>query len=189
MPYTHPQTINSFVVITGPDGVPYIITAGGEGIIRMWKYNANQFEAMGVLEGHTRGVTALVLNEMYLWSGSIDTTVRVWDLNTLKCVCVLTSGNGGHVSPISCLAAIPPCAASASNNGMPGTVASAGYIASGSLDGDVKLWSFNGELQWSGSHIGDQKGVGVTALQVFQDLLGGKRIISSCISCHIVWYG
>eukprot|EP01006_Ploeotia_vitrea_P011692 TRINITY_DN31082_c0_g1_i2.p1 TRINITY_DN31082_c0_g1~~TRINITY_DN31082_c0_g1_i2.p1 ORF type:complete len:384 (+),score=-17.56 TRINITY_DN31082_c0_g1_i2:80-1231(+) len=176
MPYTHPQSINSFVVLTGPDGVPYIISAGGEGLIRMWRFNANQFEHVGVLEGHIRGVTSLVLNDTYLWSGSIDTTIRVWDLNTLKCVCTLTSTNGGHTSPISCLVAIPPSTPSQ----QPNTQAPAntsGYIASGSLDGDVKIWSLSGELVWSGGHIAEGTGVGITSLHVFQDLLGGQQVL------------
>jgi len=45
------------------DGVLYLITAGGEGLIRTWKLNQalGNFEHLSVLEGHTRGVTSLLL--------------------------------------------------------------------------------------------------------------------------------
>ena len=63
-PYTHPQPVNSFVVLNGPNGLPYVISCGGEGMIRMWKFDGatNAFEHVGLLEGHIRGVTALVLH-------------------------------------------------------------------------------------------------------------------------------
>lgn len=63
-PYTHPQPVNSFVVLNGPNGLPYVISCGGEGLIRMWKFEgaSNSFEHVGMLEGHIRGVTSLILH-------------------------------------------------------------------------------------------------------------------------------
>lgn len=61
MPYTHPMPIKSFVVTTGPDGNMYVVTAGGEGLIRTWTLTNGQFTYMSVLEGHIRGVTSLLL--------------------------------------------------------------------------------------------------------------------------------
>jgi WD40 repeat protein len=42
----------------------FLITAGNEGMIRMWKLNssAGRFDAIMELEGHTRGVTALAIS-------------------------------------------------------------------------------------------------------------------------------
>lgn len=177
MPYTHPQSINSFVVLNGPDGLPYVLTSGLEGMIRMWRFNAatNSFEHVGALEGHVRGITALLLNDSHLWSASLDTTVRVWELNSSKCIGTLSAANGGHSAAVSCLtsipAAVPPTAP-----GQPVPPATTGYIASGSMDGEVKMWTPSGELAWSGSHA-SEPGVGVTALHVFQDLLGGMFLL------------
>jgi hypothetical protein len=46
------------------DGVTYVITAGGEGLIRTWRFDVAKgaFEQIMVLEGHTRAVTAVLLN-------------------------------------------------------------------------------------------------------------------------------
>ena len=45
------------------DGVTYVVTAGGEGTIRTWRYdNSNaQFEHVALMEGHTRAVTCILL--------------------------------------------------------------------------------------------------------------------------------
>jgi hypothetical protein len=62
MPYTHPMPITSFIsTIVGTD--LFLVTAGGEGTIRTWRFNptSGSFEHIMLLEGHTRGVTSLVL--------------------------------------------------------------------------------------------------------------------------------
>lgn len=53
-------------------------------MIRVWSVDSatNQFKLVASLEGHTRGVTALVIitsGETYLWSSSLDGTLRVWN--------------------------------------------------------------------------------------------------------------
>ena len=62
LPYTHPQPIRSFTVAIN-DNTLYLISAGGEGLIRTWRLNnaTGTFESLAVLEGHTRGVTAILL--------------------------------------------------------------------------------------------------------------------------------
>lgn len=63
-PYTHPfGEIRSFA-ITVLDGVTFVITAGGEGLIRTWRFDAAKggFEQIMVLEGHIRAVTCVLLN-------------------------------------------------------------------------------------------------------------------------------
>lgn len=181
MPYAHPQSINSFVVLNGPDGLPYVLTSGLEGMIRMWRFSSqtNGFEHVGALEGHVRGITALLLNDSHLWSASLDHTVRVWELNTSKCIGTLSAANGGHTAAVSCLAAIPAVASAPTG--------SASFIVSGSMDGEVKMWQPGGELAWSGSHAAEP-GVGVTALHVFQDLIGGKHSLVANHKLIIMWY-
>ena len=57
------MSIRSFLV-TIADGVTYIITGGGEGRIRIWKYDVagSKFDMLSVLEGHIREVTCLYLH-------------------------------------------------------------------------------------------------------------------------------
>lgn len=45
------------------------------------------------------------------------------------------------------------------------------YIASGSADGELKLWKNNGEFAWNGSHNGV-----INCLRAFKDELGGTLL-------------
>ena len=110
-----------------------------------------------------------------LWSGSIDHSIRVWDVGSGRCLGVLkgsTTGGVqsgfGHTDAVSCLELIP---AATSSNPTDSTGGEA-YIASGGGDGEVKLWRPNGEYVHSCSH-----GAFVTALKFFQDTYGGKSIV------------
>ncbi len=75
---------------------------------------------VGVLVGHTSGVTALaVLPGGTLASASSDDTVRVWDPATGRCLRVLE----GHTDDVNALAVLPD-----------------GMAASASEDGTVRVW-------------------------------------------------
>ncbi len=102
------------------------------------------------------------ISESYLWSGSVDRNLRVWEVGTGKCLGVLTAANGGngHKDAVSCLEVIPPVAPSNDT-----------YIASGAGDGEVKLWKTNGEYVHTCSHPSF-----VTALRTFQDSMGGNTM-------------
>ena len=63
-PYTHPfGEIRSFSIAV-MDGVTFVITAGGEGLIRTWRFDSAKgvFEQIMVLEGHIRAVTSVLLH-------------------------------------------------------------------------------------------------------------------------------
>ena len=66
LPYTHPMPIRSFLT-TVADGITYVITGGGEGLIKIWKFDqpSGQFEVLSTLEGHIRDVTCLYLFGTY----------------------------------------------------------------------------------------------------------------------------
>lgn len=46
------------------DGVMYVVTAAADGLIRTWKFDsvANIFEPVGILEGHLRAITCILLH-------------------------------------------------------------------------------------------------------------------------------
>lgn len=70
--------------------------------------------------GHTMQVTSLVfLNGEQFASGSLDNTVRIWDLASRTTLATLT----GHRSWVTCLALLPD-----------------GFVASGSCDSTVRVW-------------------------------------------------
>ena len=71
-----------------------------------------------VLEGHSEAVLALAVGDVHLVSGSYDTTVRFWDLNTFRCV----RKCDGHDDAVRVLAA------------------SGSRVFSGSYDGTIGVW-------------------------------------------------
>ena len=46
-------------------------------------WDAKSFKCLGTLEGHTDNVRVLAVNDHYLFSGSWDKSIRVWDIATL----------------------------------------------------------------------------------------------------------
>jgi WD40 repeat protein len=113
----------------------------------------------------------------YLWTGSTDRTIRVWEIMSGQCVGVLSCAGTpdapglGHTEPVSCLELIPAQAPAAGGGVVDPAAASETYIASGGADGDLKLWKTNGEFVHSVSH-GPQ--AFITAMRYFKDDNGGK---------------
>jgi WD40 repeat protein len=163
MPYTHPQPVRS-IAIAIDNNIPYVVTAGTEGNIMCWRFEGGQFVKLSLCEGHTRAVTCLLFHEGMLWSGAGDRTLRVWDITSGRCVGTIKSAPGnsdGHADAVSCLEKIPAVA---------GAQDASSYVASGSIDGELKLWRPNGEFVYSCNN-----GAGITALRCFQDELGGQQ--------------
>lgn len=169
MPYTHPIEVGYFATALA-NNLLYVITGGGEGTIRTWQFDQakNSFDHLVVLEGHVRGITSLLVAETKLWSASMDSTIRIWDIPSGRCDAILTKQNNGHNNAICCLKQIPS---------FPPTNQS--YVASGGCDGTIKIWNMQG------SHIftiplGD--GIFVTALEIFCDEIGGHPMLIAGLS-------
>ncbi len=67
-PYTHPFEVRSFTSIVNGEEL-YVITAGGEGAIRTWKFvqETQSFLHIGSFEGHIRAVSAVVICGMCIY--------------------------------------------------------------------------------------------------------------------------
>ncbi len=72
-----------------------------------------------VLEGHNEAVLALAVGDLFMASGSYDTTIRFWDLASWHCV----RKAEGHDDAVRVLAA-----------------AQGGRVISGAYDGAVGVW-------------------------------------------------
>lgn len=72
-----------------------------------------------------------------LWTGSVDQTIRIWNPATSQCERELTHRNNGpgHTAAVTCLLVLPPTPQQA-----------AVHIASGGMDGTMRLWSTTGEF-------------------------------------------
>jgi WD40 repeat protein len=93
----------------------------------------------------------------------MDRSIRVWSLSDGKCAGVINSAGdrGGHTEPVSCLEKF--------------SLEPEEYVASGSADTYLKLWSSVGALLYS-----EPQGAIVTALRASQDKSGDSfRLIFS----------
>ncbi|XP_018408688.1 PREDICTED: F-box/WD repeat-containing protein 7-like [Nanorana parkeri] len=86
------------------------------------------------LEGHSDLVTAVLIHDTYIISGSWDTSVRVWDLSScseLKTLC-------GHTGAVTCLALVSLKDTQLNSSLLPPREH---FVCSGSADSSIKVWS------------------------------------------------
>ncbi|XP_004301390.1 PREDICTED: zinc finger CCCH domain-containing protein 48-like [Fragaria vesca subsp. vesca] len=98
-----------------------------EGVIYVWKgivcsdTKANPFHPHQALSGHTGAVVSLRVGSIRLYTGSVDYTIRVWNLDTLECAMTLN----GHSDTVTSLITWSTC------------------LISCSLDHTIKAWSMS----------------------------------------------
>ena len=122
-----------------------------------WKYGRC---SMKIFRGHTNGIVCLQFGDTILATGSYDTTIKIWDIATEKCVRTLR----GHTSGVrslqfddtklisgsldktikvwnwrtgECLSTFP-----GHSEGVIGVHFDGNILASGSIDRTVKIWNF-----------------------------------------------
>lgn len=152
--------------LTGPVGKVYALAvgndmlfAGTENGILVWKYNVatNCFEPAASLNEPTRQVVALVVGANRLYSGSMDSTISVWSLETLQCNQILK----GHTSVVMSVLCWDQ------------------YLLSCSLDKTIKVWvtNENGSLEVTYTH---QEEHGVLAMRGMHDTEAKPVLLCSC---------
>ncbi|KAF2433637.1 WD40 repeat-like protein [Tothia fuscella] len=85
-----------------------------------WKHGRCNIKT---LKGHTNGVTCLQFRANILASGSYDTTIKIWNMESKEEIRTL-KGNDGHTLGVRCLQFDDK------------------QLVSGSLDGTVKIWDW-----------------------------------------------
>lgn len=155
------------ISLDGPRGQVHALTvvnqmlfAGTQdGTILAWKFNSasNTFEAAASLAGHTLPVLSLVSGANRLYSGSMDHTIRVWDLETFQCIQTLRD----HTSVVMSLLCWDQ------------------FLLSCSLDNTVKVWAAtsNGALEVIYTHNEEH---GVLALCGMNDGQAKPVLLCSC---------
>ena len=116
-------------------------------------------ECVRVLEGHNEAVLALAVGPSFLVSGSYDTTVRFWALDTLRCVRRVPDALPASVTLLRCLSLhacssmCPGIAASQTlglswmrrkceghEDAVRVLAVASGKVFSGSYDGTIGVW-------------------------------------------------
>lgn len=130
------------LTLQGPSGLVCSMTIKDEmlfagtvdGRIMAWKLPAKEInsEPVEILAGHDRHVISLAVSATRLYSGSLDKTIRVWDLKDLQCVQTL-SEHKAAVTSVLCWGQ---------------------KLLSCSLDKTIKVWaaSESGNLQLMRTH-------------------------------------
>ncbi|WCJ20377.1 Zinc finger CCCH domain-containing protein 17 [Euphorbia peplus] len=121
--YTLHEQNESFGLVYAMDTTTedMLFSGGQGGAILAWKGvndKLKPFKLVATMKGHTATVTCLRVGGKRLYSGSMDGTIRVWDLNTLKCLQLLKE----HTDVVTSL------------------ICWDRYILSCSLDKTIKVW-------------------------------------------------
>ncbi|CAL0335227.1 unnamed protein product [Lupinus luteus] len=98
--------------LDGPRGKVLAMVVGNDtlfagaqdGVIYAWRgsYDTNSpFKLVASLSGHTKAITCLTVGRMMLFSGSMDHSIKVWDLDTLQCKMTL-DGHSDVVTSLIC---------------------------------------------------------------------------------------
>ncbi|ONM29026.1 Zinc finger CCCH domain-containing protein 59 [Zea mays] len=106
----------------------------GDGRIMAWRFPAKESntEPVLILSGHQRPVISLSISARRLYSGSLDKTIKAWDLTTRQCVQTLSEHKAAVTSVLCWDEKLLSC----------------------SLDKTVKLWTLSesGNLQVKYTH-------------------------------------
>ena len=101
--------------------VSLVVSDLQSGQILAWKLEVSpetRFSNAVSLEGHAHGVVSFTIGLKRLYSGSMDGTIKVFEIGTLKCLMTLKAHSGAVMSMLCW----------------------AHYLLSCSLDGTIKAW-------------------------------------------------
>ncbi|XP_028781394.1 zinc finger CCCH domain-containing protein 48-like [Neltuma alba] len=132
-----------------------------DGVIYAWRSSSEAnfpFKLLATLNGHTRAVVCLTGGPGdKLYSGSVDHSIKVWDLNSLQSVMTLK----GHTDIVTSLIFWDQ------------------YLFSSSLDGTVKLWTATQKETLEVVHTHHEQS-GVVRINGMIDAKGKPILFCSC---------
>lgn len=107
-------------VICFSDDGSVMATGSDDRTVRIWSTMTSQCQCIGILAGHESYVTSVAIEEIYVISGSSDSTVRKWDMRSCACVLVCLGHRSG-VNRVLCTGE---------------------FILSSSSDSTVRCWDY-----------------------------------------------
>ncbi|KAH1188603.1 Zinc finger CCCH domain-containing protein 48 [Glycine max] len=161
------QTMSEFT-LDGPKGRVRAMTVGNntlfagaeDGVIFAWRGSSkanSPFELVASLTGHTKAVVCLAVGCKMLYSGSMDQSIKVWDMDTLQCTMTLND----HTDAVTSLICWDQ------------------YLLSSSSDRTIKVWACieAGSLEVIYTHTEEN---GVVSVFGMPDAEGKPILFSSC---------
>lgn len=158
---------NADLTLTAPGGQVCTMSTTNEmllagvhdGSILAWTFNSgtNSFEATASLKGHTGSVVSLVFGAGRLYSGSMDNTIRVWDLENMQCIHTLNK----HSEVVMSLVCWDQ------------------YLLSCSLDQTLKIWAATKAGDLEVVYTLDEEH-GILSLRGMPDAQGKPILLCSC---------
>ena len=109
------------------------LSAGADAIIYGWSTSTDELTR---LQGHVDTITCLEATERYIFSGSLDKTVRVWNGFTGACLYEIA----GHNEWIKSLSVFEPCK---------GVI----RLLSSGFDGSIRSWTISNKSAQSGHRL------------------------------------
>ncbi|XP_020218364.1 zinc finger CCCH domain-containing protein 17 [Cajanus cajan] len=165
------QTLSEFT-LDGPKGQVLSMIVGNDtlfaaaedGVIYAWRDNSeSSVELVARLTGHSKAVVCLTVGRKRLYSGSMDQSIKVWNIYTFECEMTLN----GHTDVVTSL------------------ICWDHHLLSSSLDCTIKVWSATGEktlqdiymLEETYTHTLEN---GVVALSGMTDAEANHILFCSC---------
>ncbi|MQL75393.1 hypothetical protein Taro_007785 [Colocasia esculenta] len=143
-----------------------------DGTVLAWKASIADgcclFGPATAMLGHTSAVVSLVVGKKRLYSGSVDCTIRAWDLGTLQCNFTVP----GHTDAVTAVLCWDE------------------FLLSGSLDGTVRVWGCAAEGIGSGlvEIYRHQEQHGVLVLAAMEDPAGMPVLMCSLVGDGVRLY-
>ncbi|RWS29029.1 WD repeat-containing protein 86-like protein, partial [Leptotrombidium deliense] len=115
------QVEHAITCLTLSEDNSLLVTGTDNGLAVMWSALSKSTELLGKLIGHEGAVVCCVVHESFVVTGSTDTTIRKWSIESGMCLCIY-KGHSSKVNQILCFSC---------------------FMFSTSYDKTAKAWTFS----------------------------------------------